>query len=82
VAPAFEITRIEPSAKGIRQAASGLRDGTMVRRVLAMVLDGASRTEAAEACERVWNRYDAITHACRDAWNFPMRGPTRIQSIT
>jgi transposase len=52
MATAVEITRIELSAEGLRQAASGLRDGTMVRRVLAlaMVLDGASPTEAAEAC--------------------------------
>jgi transposase len=52
MATAVEITRIELSAEGLRQAASGLRDGAIVRRVLAlvMVLDGASRTEAAEAC--------------------------------
>ena len=31
---------------------------------------------------RVWNSYQAIVHACRDAWNFLMRDPTRIQSIT
>ena len=31
---------------------------------------------------RVWNSYEAIIRACRDAWNFLMHEPTRIQSIT
>lgn len=31
---------------------------------------------------RVWNSYEEIINACRDAWNFLMRDPTRIQSIT
>jgi transposase len=52
MAAAVEITRLELSAAELRHVASGLRGGAMVRRVLAlaMVLDGASRTEAAEAC--------------------------------
>lgn len=51
MAGAVEITRLELSSEALRRLASGLRDGAMVRRILAlaMVLDGASRTAAAEA---------------------------------
>ena len=30
---------------------------------------------------RVWDSYDAILYACRDAWNFLIRDPDRIRSI-
>jgi len=30
----------------------------------------------------VWNSYDAIIEACRDAWNWLMSDPSRIRSIT
>lgn len=30
---------------------------------------------------RVWDSYDAILIACRDAWNFLIRDPDRIRSI-
>ena len=30
---------------------------------------------------RVWDSYDAILSACRDAWNFLIRDPDRIRSI-
>ena len=46
------VKRLDWSASELRQAAKGLRDATQVRRVLALalVLEGASRTEAATAC--------------------------------
>jgi len=46
------VKRLDLSASELRQAAKGLRDATQVRRVLALalVLEGASRTEAATAC--------------------------------
>lgn len=46
------VKRLELSASDLRHAAKGLRDATQVRRVLALalVLEGASRTEAATAC--------------------------------
>lgn len=30
----------------------------------------------------VWDSYDAILHACRDAWNWLIADPKRIASIT
>ena len=47
-----EITRTEHSSGALRQIASRLRDGRVVRRLLAtaLVLDGQSRAEAAAAC--------------------------------
>ena len=47
-----EITRTEHSSAELRQIASRLRDGRVVRRLLAiaLVLDGQSRAEAATAC--------------------------------
>lgn len=30
----------------------------------------------------VWDSYDAILHACRDAWNWLINDPKRIASIT
>ena len=47
-----EITRMEHSSGALRQIASRLRDGRVVRRLLAiaLVLDGQSRAEAAAAC--------------------------------
>ena len=30
----------------------------------------------------VWDSYDAILHACRDAWNWLIADPNRIASIT
>jgi transposase-like protein len=52
MAAGIAITRHDRSADELRLAASRLRNGTLVRRVLAlaMVLDGASRAEAAQAC--------------------------------
>lgn len=46
------VKRLDLSASELRQAAKGLQDATQVRRVLALalVLEGASRTEAATAC--------------------------------
>lgn len=46
------VTRLDMSASELRRAAKSLDDATQVRRVLAlaMVLEGASRTEAATAC--------------------------------
>jgi DDE superfamily endonuclease len=32
-------------------------------------------------CALVWDSYDAIVHACRDAWRFLVDDPARIQSI-
>ena len=29
----------------------------------------------------VWDSYDAILHACRDAWNWLIADPKRIASI-
>jgi hypothetical protein len=45
MAAAVWITRLELSSEALRRLASGLRDGAMVRRILAlaMMLDGASR---------------------------------------
>lgn len=52
MAAAVAVTRRDVSAVELRQAASRLRDGAVVRRVLAlaMILDGASRQQAAKAC--------------------------------
>jgi transposase len=49
---AVAVTRLERSSAELRRAAKELSDPTQVRRVLAlaMVLDGASRSEAARAC--------------------------------
>jgi transposase len=48
----IEITRRDHSASDLRAAAARSRDGGQVRRLLAlaMILEGASRTEAAERC--------------------------------
>jgi hypothetical protein len=32
-------------------------------------------------CALVWDNYDAIVRACRDAWQFLVDDPARIQSI-
>jgi transposase len=52
MAAAVAITRRDASADELRGAASRLRDGAVVRRLLALalVMEGASRAEAAEAC--------------------------------
>jgi len=52
MAAAVAITRRDASADELRYTAARLRDGAMVRRLLALarVLEGASRHEAAEAC--------------------------------
>src|SRR5215211_4805201 len=49
---AVAITRTEPTAADLRGAAARARDADAVRRMLALalVLEGRSRTEAAEAC--------------------------------
>jgi hypothetical protein len=36
---------------------------------------------ANKLCALVWDSYDAIVGACRDAWNFLVNDPARIQSI-
>ena len=36
---------------------------------------------ANKLCALVWDTYDAIVHACRDAWKFLVDDPDRIQSI-
>ena len=43
------ITRDDPDAAGLRRAARRSRDVAARRRMLAPVLEGASRTEAAQA---------------------------------
>jgi transposase len=52
MAAAVAITRLDASADKLRQMAARIRDGAVVRRLLAlaMVMDGATRLEAAEAC--------------------------------
>jgi transposase len=49
---AVEITRSEHSVGELRRAAAGAKDGKAARRMLALalVLEGKSRTEAAEQC--------------------------------
>jgi hypothetical protein len=32
-------------------------------------------------CARVWDTYDDILEACKNAWNFLIDGPARIRSI-
>jgi hypothetical protein len=32
-------------------------------------------------CALVWNTYDDILEACKNAWNFLINDPGRIQSI-
>src|SRR4051812_49549454 len=60
------ITRKEPGAVGLRREARRCRDAAASRRMLALVLEGASREEAARAAGmdrqtlRGWvHRYDA-----------------------
>jgi hypothetical protein len=36
---------------------------------------------ANKLCALVWDTYDAIIGACRDAWDFLVRDPNRIRSI-
>ena len=36
---------------------------------------------ANKLCNRVWNSYDAIVHACKNAWDFLVNDPERIRSI-
>ena len=36
---------------------------------------------ANKLCARVWDSYDAILEACRDAWTFLVNDPDRIRSI-
>jgi transposase-like protein len=52
MAAAVAITRRDALADELRRAASRVHDGAVVRRLLAlaMVMEGASRQEAAEAC--------------------------------
>jgi transposase len=47
---AITITRTDHTAAGLRECAAGSRDGAQVRRLLALalILDGVSRTQAAE----------------------------------
>ena len=49
---AVAVTRTELDAAGLRRAAARCRDGNAARRMLALalVLEGRSRTEAAESC--------------------------------
>lgn len=52
MAAAIAITRRDASSDELRRAASRVRDGAVVRRLLAlaMVMEGASRQEAAASC--------------------------------
>src|SRR5271163_3249514 len=52
MAAAVAITRRDASADELRRTAARMRDGALVRRLLAlaMVMEGTSRREAAEAC--------------------------------
>ena len=50
MAAGVAITRTELDATGLRQAAKQARDADAARRLLALVLDGRTRTEAAEQC--------------------------------
>ena len=54
ISMAVEITRTELSAADLRREAARAKDAKASRRmlVLALVLDGRSRTEAAESCGR------------------------------
>ena len=36
---------------------------------------------ANKLCSLVWENYDAILAACKDAWNFLVNDPERIRSI-
>ncbi len=36
---------------------------------------------ANKLCALVWNTYDEIINACREAWDFLIREPDRIRSI-
>ena len=36
---------------------------------------------ANKLCNVVWDSYDAIIHACKNAWNFLINDPERIRSI-
>jgi transposase len=36
---------------------------------------------ANKLCALVWNTYDAIVEACREAWQFLVDDPARIRSI-
>lgn len=36
---------------------------------------------ANKLCNLVWDSYDAIVHACKNAWNFLVNDPQRIRSI-
>ena len=36
---------------------------------------------ANKLCNLVWNTYDAIVEACRQAWQFLVNDPDRIRSI-
>ena len=36
---------------------------------------------ANKLCARVWDNYDAIQQACKNAWNFLIDDPDRIRSI-
>lgn len=49
---AVEITRTELSATQLRREAAGVKDAKASRRMLALalVLDGRTRTEAAQSC--------------------------------
>ena len=43
------ITRADPDARGFRAAAGRTKDAAAARRMLALVLEGQNRTEAAHA---------------------------------
>ncbi len=44
------ITRTEPDAAGLRAAAARSKDVAASRRLLALVLEGSTRTDAARRC--------------------------------
>ncbi len=43
--------------------------------------DSAHLFRANKLCRLVWDSYEAVLAACRDAWNFLINDPERIRSI-
>lgn len=64
--PAVGITRLDRSAVELRREASRCEDGRVACRMLAIahVLDGASRTEAAQSCGMDRQRLRDWAHRC------------------
>jgi len=62
---AIEIVRLDLDAAGLRRAAGRSRDAAAARRMLALalVLEGQSRKEAAEACGMDRQRLAGLGHS-------------------